>query len=822
MAGSIITNTQNDWENQTFISTRSGLYFDGSTTAANVQLLNTENSLNGFNFNSNFTFNCVFNIEDFLAVRHIFGNRSNSPTNEDGFGVRIFTDGRVQCDFVVGGTNNSTATSTGVVIAGRSYFLSVVRETNNILIYLNSELIIQESKSRVTVPTTHDILIGTRHNTAAGSPYYTNAWKGILSNISLFNTNLDRAEIIKLHTHQNYIEESLRQDSGLVYYLPLQEKKAHTLVAGDQALTDNAGLAIGNDIFHSVERQCNSEKTTALVNSHARAINFATNEIGTNSTEDASAIRNFFNSDIRKIFTGKKYNSSNSEYDIISSFSYYDYNQTLSIVIDILFSNTGSTQEIWGFGESSTVTPPQVGILGHRIRLRPSTNSIGIQFNNSTQGVLIDFDTSGLINGERYKFLFTKGSTCNTTGSFKCYANGQELSVSTNVGTNVTTTILPPSQLITRIGYRQIAAVQTHFLDQTLYNLEIINSEVTDQTEIEYISKWGTFEGLGKTYLLSVDFNKTKGELTDLSPSAYTITASPSAPTKLGNGTFIEQKTEMPYISECLRLQNTEYVEYPTTNLPDNTEDITLVVSGYMADITNSGGATEWEFLNFIGDKNNGTSFANCNACNRMFFAKRVVSVSYNAALNLSHRTGTATTVFNTEDNSFYFVQLATVLKPNEQVIEQYVNGNLVQRTTGVTTFNNYSTATSKLFRSGYLNFGEAAGVSSQSTEMYLSSFYYYKGRALDRWEIAELHKNTLQGSPFNWTTAQNTGFVDLLEMAYHFQEGNISWNGSAYVVENLAPNGSSGVATLGNYTTGSADFITDNPNSIGLMNSLR
>ena len=164
-----------------------------------------------------------------------------------------------------------------------------------------------------------------------------------------------------------------------------------------------------------------------------------------------------------------------------------------------------------------------------------------------------------------------------------------------------------------------------------------------------------------------------------------------------------------------------------------------------------------------------------------------------------------------------YFFSMCTVVSPTNGYIKQYWNGIQSGSISSGITFNNPSTFSTKLFRTGYLNHEDATH-SSQSNDLIASSMGYWK-RPLEGWEIAELHKNTLQANPFAWNTNQNTGFQDQLINWHQFQNGSIYDDGSNWRVTNW---GSGADATLFNYNRTTSNFANDNLGSIVNLETLR
>jgi hypothetical protein len=337
------------------------------------------------------------------------------------------------------------------------------------------------------------------------------------------------------------------------------------------------------------------------------------------------------------------------------------------------------------------------------------------------------------------------------------------------------------------------------------YNIEIKNSGGTVLTRLNPNVKSGTTikDSLAVNDATLVNWSATQ--------------------TKTGGGAFLELKSNMPRLNQALRIQDLEYVSYDTSNLPDNTEDFTIVSLIKCKDNTSPsplGTSNHSQFSCFLGDNSVRSDWGLALALHMEYGVRSATTLTNNRFLSIGRPTnGGGVSIIDLSTGHQYGNFDLMVYTRTGSVGRFYTNG--VETTKTTVTPINFSTIGGKLFRTGYLNF-ESSATKSVVAELNLTAFGYWQ-RALRPWEIAALYNNSLLSNPYAWTTSQSDGFQDKCVLWHQFNEGSIYWDGANYRVTNQSTDVLAGAdATLGGYTTGSADFLTDNANSLDDINKLR
>lgn len=802
-----------DYDSKALIGNDSCLNFDGVN-----QYIECSSATVG-NISTAFSLSCFFKINAFEPVVMTFWDKvtqSEVTSTPNGWEWFVLNNGVVQLNM----WRNSTASAAFVASAAGEikediwYFLTFVRDGDVYKIYKNGVKIAERNNSdRPGVFNATDPMRFGRRNYDAFSYHDIN-----LNNAVVFDKALTDFEVLNLYNSNGQPQLSLH--TNVVAHYPLSQRESHIVVTGDEAL--NKGLSLGDYAVWDVSEKYNYAKTTPLTAQHGKLVNYAANEVGVDALQNNTSFKNFYCSDVRYSPIGKNYNSTNSEYDTISSWTNFLRTQPLTIVFRYKHKNTGLQRVL--SNRNATIN----GNKGFEMQISDSSNNFGFGlFNSGSTGVFVRGGSWGIPEpGKEYIVIFTYAGDSNAN-NIRRWINGNE-EVPTIVLNNLTSGIATTEPLNIGSARSTSGGVLDSFANDVYYNLEILNIDKSgDSAFIEYVSKCGSAYGYvpNSEFLLGIDFSKNNGQISTLpSTPSYSIQAYKSGSTfnpKIGDGTYIESKTELPPLTECLKFGSEGgYVDFDTTNSPSESYTFLMVYKDSDRIIPSNGslGRVYGEIRQSGYSTTNGVAHRFMQYNSTTSSSKRVGLLSRNRTNNISNfAVDVKSYQQNTSYSDFDHIRIGVFVYNHQKQELTLYNNSLKSTVSSPTSLTNIG-----YHRFGSSNYSVNTGESLTNAyqDWYMLNYGYWK-RALEPWEIKELYNNQLiyNGNPFNWTNSQNTGFQDQMEIWHQFQSNSIYWDGSNYRVTNY---GNGADATLSNYTTGSDDFVTDNPDSIVNINSLR
>ena len=543
------SSNKTDWDNQTFFNCDSGLYFDGSNDYVNT---NVVNSVFGASIiDDPFTFSCNFRCDD-TNYGALMSSISNTTTDGGiSLVVNLLTSTTFEIVFYIRGVGiaKNQQWRSITLIKGRTYSVTAVKSSGtgadklNIFINGIGGGSIRNNET-IALGTSIDSTLNVRFGedlNLTGPSYYFN---GFIAHPIFYDRALTADEVWRNQTHQGAPVADIHD--AIVAHYPMTQQYARKIVTGDAAISK--GLSIGDIAIWDCVEQYNYAKGSPLTANHAKTVNFTAGSLGDDVlTQENLELKNFYNSDVRFRPNGKKYITSDGMYDTVGSWTEFDYSDTFSFAFQFYaIENTVDNISIIFSTKNSGINQNAYFL----IQYNDSDNKLYVYI-RGTGGWIYKNTSITLPLGKKYNCVVSHNGT----------ASASDTEIHVNQYGDVSNTILDTfSGTIINgdatgvIGRYKNGAGAANTCDCIIYNLEIINS-VASATDIEYATKWGTFEGLGKTHLLNVDFNKQDVDLTTVTGTpAYTITPSGVTTYTKGDGVYIEGKSLFPRIAEGLEV----------------------------------------------------------------------------------------------------------------------------------------------------------------------------------------------------------------------------------------------------------------------------
>lgn len=827
-----------DFKDKTFLSADSALLFNGTD-----QYGNTHNSSSVFGIltsHSAWSVSFVLNITDTTTTSGFGGSvLSNVGSDASGlnnsFRIIIRHDSATQYTlfhetFLTASASNSVRVS---LRKNRTYHITCTKAagggTNGFRIYVNSSpnFVVNSTSAGVQQYNVdnggEDFFVGREYNGTQTTTFLG----GSLSHLQTYNRELSEMEIRSIHQHIGYVKDGLRI-SGLSAFWSFQQQFIHKLVSGDNAI--GGDFAIGDVVAWDSFQIVNPDRANTVTPHHLELFNFSDDEVGTGASEVATSIVGFYCPEVRYRPVGKSYVSTDQMFSEVSNFGGGDFTSVFWDDVDFTIFWSGSFQgtdtvennsvihffQSAGSDYDSFSDYNQAGLFVRLTRIRL------LFFEFVSGGSVAFFELALDFNFKRNRQYNIIASYNSTSRNVVFWINGRRFvpNISTTPVLVKRTTVNNNTEIS---RFRNSGGIT--FYDLTYNDLQIINRQITDQEAIiaNRCSSLRAIVSNNSEVQLDLNFNKQVSNVDDLSPSNYTVLNHKNGvqPQVIVNGdeTYLERKTDMPPVRECLRLLGQQYVEYDTSVLPNGTDDFVFFYSAIKDNnlIDGTENVVNYEVPFSVLNSSTGTGTTNCEAI-RGFFSLRNSNVDSRLIQLGVARPGNGTGYLSPNGQINYIYSAAIVRKGG--LIYLYVNGifkPLLEAGDGHRAINPAGFPTT-VFRTGYT--GYLSPVENLNCNFKMINCGMYRGNGLKNWNIHELCRNLTLSNPFNWTSTQGKKFRDGLAIYHLFQRGSIYWDGSNYRCRNL---GSGADATLGGYvTTGGNDFIVNNPNSIGTINSRR